>query len=650
MGLTSQYVKRGMLNIGVVALHLRKLALLTVSMAALLLGGCGDTYQIGEIQTAQPAGTQSRAPVKPALIRLEDVGPGGPYEKEENLHKLYVIADYLHQEGVPFHISLIPRLVIPKKSYDASIADNTPYVRRFNSTIGQMQNLGGIVGIHGYTHQSGSDPSAWGFEFYDLLENPRVPNTYEYARDRIDKALALSDRAGLTPAYWETPHYTASIKQHPAFEEQMGLLYENKHRGELSGNYKVSDLQGQGYRGFVTVPAPLGAIERDGDVERIIKKLDHPGNDLASFFYHSFREFKYMYKDRNAKGEVYYVYDQNSPLHVLIRAFKEKGYTFVSVYSLVRFVPAQRLEGFTFAEGDQVLAGRFGEDGKNGLLAWDRARQQCRIYQYTAPWYTPRRTKAFAVRVAGIDDPGKDSVLLAGDFNGNKRDDLMVFSPGQGIRLLENTGERFVNRGKINLNLPGFEAVCPLVGDFNGDGLADLAFNDLEDGRVGIALGNGSKGFRQIRWITMDSLKGQSYKLLAGDFNGDGRDDIAVLDTSGGDWKVLMAGPGGKKLVPAGIWMKKWGGGRTWQPFAADLNGDGKCDMVLYSKLGHWQVVLSDGQKFIYQGDFGPWGSIQKGVARIADLNGDGRSDLVVIDETKGKGCNLDLALSVMGM
>ncbi|MCL6611981.1 MAG: DUF2334 domain-containing protein [Peptococcaceae bacterium] len=631
---------------------MKKIVILAACTVALVFSGCVDTREIGEVQGRTPPdeGGGSRKAVKPALLRLEDVGPGGPYQSDEGLHKLYAIAEYLHQEGIPFHIALIPRIVVPQKGYDVSIADDSPYAAKFVSTIKNIQKMGGIVGIHGYTHQTGRDPSAWGYEFYDPQVSPAAPNTYEYARDRIDRAISLFIKAGVTPAFWETPHYTASIKQYPAFEEQAGLLYENKHRGEVANNYKVTDYPGRGYRGFVTVPAPLGNIDRDGDVEKMIRRLDHLENDLASFFYHPFREFKYLYKEYNARGEVYYVYDQNSPLHVLIRAFKEKGYTFVSVYSLVRFVPAHRLEGFPFGEGYACLAGRFGEDGRKKILVWNRNLNQWRMYDYTASWYIPRRIKAFADR--GVDfqgpAPDADAAVLAGDFNGDKKDDLLIFNPGSGtIQLAENTGDKFL-AGNVMTVVQGLKPDCLLAGDFNGDGMADLAVHDRINGRIGTALSSDKGGFREVKWQSLELLKGNSLNLLAGDFNGDRRDDIAVHDTASGDWSVLLAGPAGKKFTPDGDWAKNWGTGNRWVSFASDVNGDGKCDLVLYSRAGHWQVATSDGRGFVYRGDFGPWGSSPKGVPLVADFNGDGRSDLAVIGETGDKACSLDVAQSVM--
>ncbi|MFZ5651380.1 MAG: DUF2334 domain-containing protein [Bacillota bacterium] len=629
--------------------NLNKVLLAFLLSAAISLAGCSGKANNTGTDVVDPG---SRKVLKPALIRLEDVGPGGPYQSEENLHKLYTIAVYLHQEGVPFHISLIPRIVVPSKNYDVSIGDDTPYTRTFINTIKNMEKLGGIVGVHGYTHQSGKDNSAAGFEFYDRVENPSVPDAYEFARERADKAFALFLKTGIKPAYWETPHYTASIKQHPAFEEQTGLLYENNHRGEAAGNYKVIDHHGNGFRGYITVPAPLGNIDKSTDVEKMIKRLDNMGNDLASFFYHPFREFKYMYKEYNSKGEPYYVYDQNSPLHVLIRSFREKGYTFVPVYSLARFVPAQRLESIPFSEGDAVVAGQFVPGGGSEILVCNKTSKQWHMHQYTAQWYSPRREKAFADLGVWLKDwaPEKDSVLLAGDFTGNKRDDLMVFSPGQGtFRLLENQGGRLSPVERIFLSTGNLKPADVMSGDFNGDGLADLAVFDREGARIGLSFNTGN-GFRPILWQYSDLLKEKIHRPFTGDFNGDRRTDIVLYDSLKGQWNVYLTGPRGTLHHGGQPWIKNWGSGDSWHPIITDINGDGKSDLALYNRTGHWQTATSDGRSFVFRGDFGPWGAGPKALTLAADLNGDRKSDLIIVDGARGRGYNLDTAISVMDM
>lgn len=594
------------------------------------------------------AGPLSGREVRPALLRLEDVGPGGQYQDEESLQKLKVVAGYLHQEGIPFHISLIPRMKIPAKGYDVSIADRTPYAGEFRATIKYMESMGGIAGAHGYTHQSNGDASGLGFEFYDRVKNPAVPSSIQYARSRVAASLDLFKKAGITPAFWETPHYTASSKQCEAFEEQIGLIYEDNYHGVSFVRLHTIDYPGTEYRGYTTVPTPLGYINTSRDMNKMIDLLDTSGGGLASFFYHPFKEFKYIHKSFNEKGETCYTYDAGSPLHQLVNSFKEKGYTFISIYSLAMFVPAQRLEGLPAGERRELLTGSFEPGGRKEILVWDRNGRRWDMFRYTARWYAPRREKAFEGRGTWFEgwDPGNDATAMAGEINGDGLDDLIFYSPSRGGFLLaKNRQKRFELSGEVIISPGDAGEYRPLAGDFNGDGLCDLALVDRRGGRLGIAL-NKREGFGRFAWQYIDLLKEkQLQKYIPGDFNGDGSTDVAVLDIESGRWRMLLA-VDGTFDASAGPWLEQWGSGDSWLPIPADVNGDGRCDIVAHGSPGRWQVAVSTGNRFVCRGEFGPWGG---GVEpQAADLNGDKKADLIIMNGSKLSGYNLDTALSVM--
>lgn len=150
-----------------------------------------------------PLSDQSEAPEvmqqKKATIRLEDVSPGA-YDTDDKLAKLEAIADYLYSEGVPFHVSVIPFYKNPKNNVEISIGDtNNPHVRAFIKTMKYLRDKGGIIGLHGYTHQYLSEESGSGYEFMEkgslLFAQPA------YAEERVKKALELMDKAGIPVDY-----------------------------------------------------------------------------------------------------------------------------------------------------------------------------------------------------------------------------------------------------------------------------------------------------------------------------------------------------------------------------------------------------------------------------------------------------------------
>ena len=173
----------------------------------------------------------------------------------------------------------------------------------------------------------------------------------------------------------------------------------------------------------------------------------------------------------------------------------------------------------------------------------------------------------------------------------------------------------------------GNHPVMIALGDFNGDGRQDLAVANLGDGTVTVLLGNGSGGFTAAPGSPV-AVGGGPSSIAVSDFNGDGMMDLAVAD-SGGTVTVLL-GNGSGSFTPApgspvGV------GGDLSSVAVGDFNGDGIADLAVADYIGGTVTILKgDGSGGFTATVTAPVGAYPVALA-IADFDGDGRADVAVL-------------------
>jgi hypothetical protein len=179
----------------------------------------------------------------------------------------------------------------------------------------------------------------------------------------------------------------------------------------------------------------------------------------------------------------------------------------------------------------------------------------------------------------------------------------------------------------------GTEPGSVVVGDFDGDGIPDLAVANILDNTVSILTGNGDGTFQD----TADYIVGTRPRgLVAGDFRGGGLLDLAVVDHLGaGDqgFVSILLNNGDGTFRPG---LDYPVGTSATGVAVGDFNGDGSPDLAVTNYGDNTvSILLGNGDgTFGARQDFAA-GSSPEGVA-VADFNGDGSPDLAVADRGGG--------------
>jgi hypothetical protein len=237
---------------------------------------------------------------------------------------------------------------------------------------------------------------------------------------------------------------------------------------------------------------------------------------------------------------------------------------------------------------------------------------------------------AFTTFAAGALRQGVTfSELLTGDFNGDGRLDIAGRNSANGEVLVAlATANQFVTGASWTTFSTVTTFKDMVVGDFNGDGRDDIAGRSAQ-GQLLVALSTGTK-FNNVVFDTLPTALRSLSNVKVGDFNGDGRDDLMGIVTTTGE--VVVSISNGSTSFASSVWGTV-PLATTREIHVGDFNGDGRDDVFTIQTtpqgVGNLVVLRSTGTSFAST----LFGTLAPNVPyvgfRLGDFNGDGLDDIV---------------------
>lgn len=272
-----------------------------------------------------------------------------------------------------------------------------------------------------------------------------------------------------------------------------------------------------------------------------------------------------------------------------------------------------------------IVAGDFNDSGKTSLVI-------ALTQNLAAALLVGDGKGGFALSNAFVyTQGGYNAALASADFNGDGNLDLATGNAGGGLPLVALLGYSDGAFNRVGDSPFGLQSavVAIAVGDFNGDGKLDMA---VAANGITILLGDGSGSFAQAPGspITVGASA-----LVAGDFNGDGKLDLAATDSATNSVSILLGNGDGtftQAASPNAVGT---------QPVAialGDFTGNGKLGLAVANNGSNDVTILlgnGDGTFTLSANSPIPVGKGPDAIA-VGDFDGSGRLGLAVANGMDG--------------
>ena len=252
---------------------------------------------------------------------------------------------------------------------------------------------------------------------------------------------------------------------------------------------------------------------------------------------------------------------------------------------------------------------------------------------YNQPYEAPLRSKQIFLDLHSVGYPNGElrgqvkPFTLDSDLDGDSRMDAFVFRPSNTYSYALGSMNNAMLTHKFDKLVNDSD---PFLVDFDGDGIADYSFirtDAITGAMTTFYVASNTGDVHQVAWGNVNL----SDKPVYGDYDRDGKMDVAVYRTANGVWYILQSSDGQPRY-------EAWGQPNNDLPCPGDYDKDGKADLcVVRPESGQlaWYIRQSATGAFTRN----VWGLSTDSILPNypADVDGDGANDLLIKREEGGQ-------------